>query len=107
MKQITRAEFESEVLGSKEPVLVDFYTDSCPPCRMMAPVLQEMETEANGQFKVVKIDAGVEGQLASTFRVNSVPAFFVFNNGKCVGQTLGAKSKVHMKKWLEDSIRSL
>ena len=106
MKQITGAEFESEVLGSKEPVLVDFYTDSCPPCRMMAPVLQEMEAEANGQFKVVKIDAGIEGQLASTFRVNSVPAFFVFTNGKCVGQTLGARSKAHMKKWLEDSIHS-
>jgi thioredoxin 1 len=106
MKQITGAEFESEVLGSKEPVLVDFYTDSCPPCRMMAPVLQEMETEANGQFKIVKIDAGVESQLASTFRVNSVPAFFVFSNGKCVGQTLGARSKGHMKKWLEESIRN-
>jgi len=106
MKQITGAEFESEVLGSKEPVLVDFYTDTCPPCRMMAPVLQEMEAEANGQYKVVKIDAGVELQLASSFRVNSVPAFFVFANGKCVGQTMGAKSKTHMKKWLEDSIRS-
>jgi thioredoxin 1 len=106
MKQVSGAEFESEVLGSKEPVLVDFYTDSCPPCRMMAPVLQEMETEAKGQYKVVKIDAGVEGQLASTFRVNSVPAFFIFSNGKCVGQTLGAKSKSSMKKWVEDSIRS-
>ncbi|MEI9863408.1 MAG: thioredoxin family protein [Limisphaerales bacterium] len=106
MKQITGAEFESEVLGSKEPVLVDFYTDTCPPCRMMAPVLQEMENESNGQYKVVKIDAGAELQLTSSFRVNSVPAFFVFANGKCVGQTIGAKSKNHMKKWLEDSIRS-
>ncbi len=106
MKQITGVEFESEVLGSKEPVLVDFYTDSCPPCRIMAPVLQEMETEANGQYKVVKIDAGVEGQLASSFRVNSVPAFFIFADGKCIGQTLGAKSKNSMKKWLEDSIHA-
>jgi thioredoxin 1 len=106
MKQITGAEFESEVLGSKEPVLVDFYTDTCPPCRMMAPLLQEMETEGKGQFKVVKINAAVEGQLASSFRVNGVPAFFAFANGKCVGQTLGAKSKAHMKKWFEESIRT-
>jgi thioredoxin 1 len=106
MTQITGAEFESQVLGSKEPVIVDFYTNDCPPCRMMAPLLQEMEAEAKGQFKVVKIDAAVEMQLASQFRVSSVPAFFVFANGKCVGQTLGAKSKVHMKKWLEDSIRT-
>ncbi len=72
---------------------------------MMAPVLQEMETEAKGQFKVVKINAAMEPQLASQFRVNSVPAFFVFANGKCVGQTIGAKSKANMKKWVEDSIR--
>ena len=72
---------------------------------MMAPVLQEMETEAKGKFKVVKINAAMEPQLASQFRVNSVPAFFVFANGKCVGQTIGAKSKANMKKWVEDSIR--
>ena len=106
MTQITGAEFESQVLSSKEPVLVDFYTDTCNPCRMMAPVLQEMETEAKGQFKVVKINAATEMQLAAQFRVNSVPAFFVFANGQCVGQTLGVKSKNHMKKWLEDSIRT-
>jgi len=106
MRQITSTEFESEVLGSKEPVLVDFYTDSCPPCRAMAPVLQEMEAEANGAYKIVKVDAGTELQLASSYRVSAVPAFFVFANGKCVGQTLGAKSKTTMKKWVEDSIRS-
>jgi thioredoxin 1 len=106
MKNVTSAEFESEVLGSKEPVLVDFYTDGCPPCRMMSPVLQELETEAGGAFKVVKIDAASEGQLAASFHVNSVPAFFAFANGKCVGQTFGAKSKVSMKKWFEDSVRT-
>src|ERR1700735_5051406 len=106
MKQITETEFESEVLRSKEPVLVDFYTDTCPPCRMMAPVLQEMETEANGSFKVVKVDAATEPALATSFRVGSVPSFFAFSNGKCVGQTLGAKSKANIKKWFEESIRS-
>jgi thioredoxin 1 len=105
MKQITQAEFESEVLGSKEPVLVDFYTDTCNPCRMMAPVLQEMETEANGSFKVVKVNAATESALAASFRVSSVPSFFAFHNGKCVGQTLGAKSKASIKKWFEDSVR--
>jgi len=105
MKQITITEFEAEVLNSKEPVLVDFYTDTCNPCRMMTPVLQEMETEANGTFKVVKIDAAAEASLAASFRVSSVPAFFAFTKGKCVGQTIGAKSKANMKKWFEDSVR--
>lgn len=105
MQQVTTAEFESLVLGSKEPVLVDFYTERCNPCRMMAPVLQEMETESKGQFKVVKVDATAESLLAASYRVNSVPSFLIFANGKCVGQTIGAKSKSHMKRWVEDSIR--
>lgn len=106
MKQITGAEFETEVLGSKEPVLVDFYTDSCAPCRMMAPVLQDLEKEGNGAFKVVKIDAAVEAALAASFRISGVPSFLAFANGVCVGQTVGAKSKTNIKKWFEDSVRT-
>jgi thioredoxin 1 len=106
MKQITRVDFDAEVLRSKEPVIVDFYTDGCSPCRMMSPVLQEMEVEANGQFKVVKVDAATEAELASSYRIGSVPTFLAFANGKCVGQTVGAKSKTTMKKWFEESIRT-
>jgi len=106
MKQIATAEFESEVLRSKEPVLVDFFTDGCHPCRMMAPVLQEIETESNGQFKVVKVNAATELQLASSYGVRAVPAFFAFSSGKCVGQTSGAKSKASMKKWFEESVQT-
>ena len=106
MKQITNAELQSEVPGSKEPVMVDFYTNECQPCRMMAPVLNEMETEANGQFKIVKVDASAEQLLAVTYGVRSVPSFFAFINGKCVGQTTGAKSKAHMKKWFEESLHT-
>jgi thioredoxin 1 len=73
---------------------------------MMAPVLQEIETEAQGQFKVVKVDAGTEMKLAVEYGVRAVPAFFAFSNGKCVGQTVGAKSKTNMKKWFEDSVRT-
>jgi len=104
MKQIGAAEFESEVQRSKEPVLVDFFTETCPPCRMMAPVLQEIETEAQGQLKVVKVDAAAEAELAVKYGIRAVPAFFAFSNGKCVGQTVGAKSKANMKKWFEDSV---
>ena len=106
MKQVAAAEFESEVLRSKEPVLVDFFTESCPPCRMMAPVLQEIENEAQGKFKIVKVDAGTEMELAVEYGVRAVPAFFAFSNGKCIGQTVGAKSKAGMKKWFEDAVRT-
>jgi thioredoxin 1 len=106
MKQVCGMDFDSEVLRSKEPVLVDFFTDGCSPCRMMAPLLQEIEAEANGQFKVVKVDAAAEAELASSYAVRAVPAFYAFSNGKCVGQTVGAKSKASMKKWFEDSIHA-
>ena len=106
MKQIASGEFESEVLRSKEPVLVDFFTETCQPCRMMAPVLEEIESESKGQFKIVKINAGEEMELASSYGVRSVPAFFAFANGKCVGQTVGAKSKANMKKWFDDAVQA-
>ena len=72
----------------------------------MSPVLQEIETESGGRLKVVKVDAAVEIELAASYGVRAVPAFYAFANGQCVGQTIGAKSKAHMKKWLEDSIRA-
>lgn len=106
MTQVTSENFDAEVLKSKEPVLIDFYTDTCPPCRMMAPVLAEIQAEANGSLKVVKINAAEQPELSNQFRVSGVPAFFAFANGKCVGQAVGARSKANMKKWFEDSVRT-
>src|SRR6188474_1608067 len=106
MKQISSTDFDSEVLRSKEPVLVDFFTDGCGPCRMLAPVLEEIGSESQGQIKVVKIDAATESALAASFGVNAVPALFVFKNGSVVGQTIGLKSKASLKKWFEDSLRT-
>ena len=105
MKRITQVEFDSEVLASTVPVLVDFYTDTCPPCRAMAPILQEWETEADGSLKIVKVDAASELALASSYRVNAVPAFFLFSKGACVAQTVGLKSKSSMKKWFDDALK--
>ena len=73
---------------------------------MMAPVLQEISDEANGQFRIVKVDAATEAALATEYGVRAVPAFYAFANGKCVGQTVGSKSKANMKKWFEDSVRA-
>jgi len=75
MKQITSNEFTNEVLASPTPVLVDCYTDYCMPCRRLAPVIEEIESASGGAFKVVKVDAGTELQLAASFRINAVPTF--------------------------------
>jgi thioredoxin 1 len=106
MKNVDLTQFSSEVLGSKEPVVVDFYTQDCSPCRAMSPVLEEWESESNGAFRVVKVDAASEAVLASSYGVRAVPAVFLFSNGKCIGQSVGLKSKAGMKKWFEDAVRS-
>ena len=105
MKQVTGAQFDSEVLASKEPVVVDFYTDDCGPCRALSPILQDWALESNGTVKVVKVDAASESVLAASYGVNVVPTVLLFSNGKCVAQTVGLKSKNNMKKWYEDALK--
>jgi len=104
MKEITTAQFEAEVLQCNVPVLVDFYTESCPPCRMMSPILTEIEEDSAGVYKIVKVDAAADGQLASSFRVSSVPTFVLFHRGGAIGQITGARSKKEMQKWISESI---
>jgi thioredoxin 1 len=106
MKNVDSAQFSSEVLGSEEPVVVDFYTQECAPCRALGPVLEEWESESNGAVRVVKVDAATETTLASSYGVRAVPAVFLFSNGKCIGQSVGLKSKAGMKKWYQDALRS-
>jgi thioredoxin len=105
MKKISASEFDSEVLASKQPVVVDFYTDSCPPCRALSPILQEWENESGNSFKVVKVDAAAEYTLAASYGVTAVPALFLFSNGKVVAQSLGLKSKNSLKQWAGEALR--
>jgi len=100
MKQITTAEFEPEVLAATSLVLVDFYTERCGPCRSLQPTLAEIESEQSGRLKIVKVNAYEESQLASRFGVTSVPALFLFRNGQCVAQGLGARSKKDLLAWI-------
>lgn len=106
MKQINSAQFESEVLHAKGPVLVDFFTEGCSPCRALAPILQEWELESKTGVTVVKIDAVADQALAASYNVNAVPALFLFLNGKCIAQTVGLKSKRNLTQWIEDTLRA-
>ena len=84
--------FEQEVLHSEKPVLVDFFATWCGPCRMVAPVLDEIAAERD-DIKVVKIDVDQEPDLASQFKVYSIPTLMVFKNGEVTNQSLGAQPK--------------
>jgi thioredoxin 1 len=101
MRQINNEQFDAEVLQSPEPVLVDFYTEECTPCRQLAHTLEEISAERVGRLKVVKVNAGHETELATRFRVTTVPTLLLFRNGQCVAQRVGNAGKAQLSGWLD------
>ncbi|MBE6558772.1 MAG: thioredoxin [Ruminococcaceae bacterium] len=91
----TNANFNEIVLGSDLPVLVDFFATWCGPCRMVAPLLEEIADE-HPEYKIVKIDVDEEPDLASRFGVMSIPTLLVFKNGELVSTTVGAQPKAKL-----------
>ena len=90
--KFTTADFEKEVLEADIPVLVDFYADWCGPCKMMAPVIEEIAEEAD-DIKVGKLNIDNEMEIAQKYGVMSIPTLIVFKNGEEVKRDLGAKPK--------------
>jgi len=97
--QITKENFEQEVLNSEKPVLLDFYADWCGPCRMVAPTVQEIAQE-NEHIKVGKINVDQQQELAVRFQVSSIPLLVVMQDGRIVNQALGARPKDAILKML-------
>ena len=91
--QITEQNFESEVLQSARPVIVDFYADWCGPCKMIAPALEEIAGELTGRVKVAKVNVDEQSALAQRYNVQSLPTLLYFQNGEVVSQVIGATSK--------------
>ncbi|MCI7085075.1 thioredoxin [bacterium] len=89
---ITNENFESEVLNSTKPVLLDFWASWCGPCRMVSPIVDEIAQE-HPEIKVGKVNVDEQPELAASFNVMSIPSLFVFKDGKVVNQAVGARPK--------------
>ena len=91
----TKENFNEVVLQSDIPVLVDFFATWCGPCRMIAPILEEI-AEEHPEYKIVKIDVDEQPELATRFDVMSIPTLLVFKNGELISQTVGAQPKAKL-----------
>ena len=97
----TTDNFETEVLGSDVPVLVDFWATWCMPCRMLAPVIEEIASENEGKIKVGKVNVDENPDLARKYRVMSIPTVLVFKIGELTATSVGVDSKENILKLLE------
>ena len=101
---VTKANFNTEVIGSKVPVVADFWAEWCGPCKMIAPILRELAKEYKDKLKVAKIDVDQEPDLASQFNIVSIPTLLFFNKGQVVKQQIGAVPRQALEKIIKEMI---
>lgn len=98
MNQINSSDFQKEVLDSSIPVLVDFFAEWCGPCKMQAPVLEELSKTWSDKVKIIKVDVDQNNSLAGQYGVMSIPTLIVFKNGKPENQMIGFQPKEKLEQ---------
>ena len=101
---ISDESFEEEVLQSEQPVLIDYWAEWCGPCKMIAPVLDEIATEYSDRLKVVKLNIDDNPQTPPKYGIRGIPTLMVFKNGQVEGTKVGAVSKAQLTAFLDDSL---
>ena len=104
VKHVTDATFEADVLKSDRPVLVDYWAEWCGPCRMIAPVLEEVSRDYSGRVQVAKLNVDDNQSIAQRFGVRGIPTLMLFRNGAVIGTSVGALSKSQLTLFLDSHL---
>jgi thioredoxin 1 len=102
---LTSQNFDTEVIKSEQPILVDFWAEWCGPCKMLGPVLDELATEFDGRARIGKVNIDDHQDLAVQFGIQSIPTLLVFKGGQVVGQSVGAKPKAALRQVLDAAVK--
>ena len=102
--EVSNDNFESEVVNSERPVLVDFWAEWCGPCKQIAPVVEEIAGEHSDKLKVCKMDVDANRETAVQFGIRSIPTLLIFKNGEVAGSQIGAISKQQLLEFIQAEI---
>jgi thioredoxin 1 len=104
ISSVTSGNFEQEVMKSSTPVLVDFWAEWCGPCKSLAPYLEQFATEYAGKIKICKVNVDEDQQLASQYRIVSIPTLLIIKNGQVVEQMVGFRGPKDLKAKLDAAL---
>jgi thioredoxin 1 len=101
VSKVSDADFETEVLKSSQPVVVDFWAEWCGPCRMIAPALEEIAGSMGDSVKIVKLNVDENPATASKYGIMSIPTLMLFKNGELASRQVGAAPKQKLEQWIK------
>jgi len=104
IKHISDASFEADVLQSTQPVLVDYWAEWCGPCKMIAPILDEMATTYTGKLQITKMNVDENREIPGKFGIRGIPTLMLFKDGKLAATKVGAVSKSQMAAFIDENL---